>query len=224
MGSEYDVFLSHHGDDKPEVELLANRLQRKAGIRPFLDKWHLVSGKSWQPELAHAIDCSATAAIFFRPHSPGPWHNEEIQVLLDKAARSRDDFRVIPILLAGANADRIDPFLKQRTWVDFRRGLDDHSAFQRLVAAIKGEAVAPDGYELPDEPALYRGLERFDAEQKDYFFGREDDIRRLAKRLADSSFVAMVGASGCGKSSLARAGLHTDPASKSFRQSVAGIL
>jgi TIR domain len=46
MASEYDVFLSHHGDDKPEVELLANRLQSEAGIRPFLDKWHLVAGKS----------------------------------------------------------------------------------------------------------------------------------------------------------------------------------
>jgi hypothetical protein len=46
--------------------------------------------------------------------------------------------------------------------------------------------------------------------QKDFFFGREDDIRRLAKRLASSRFVAIVGASGCGKSSLARAWLHTD--------------
>ena len=38
MGSEYDVFLSHKGDDKPEVELLATRLKGEAGLRPFLDK------------------------------------------------------------------------------------------------------------------------------------------------------------------------------------------
>lgn len=66
-GSEYDVFLSHCGVDKPEVELLATRLRREAGLRPFLDKWHLVSGRSWQPELEHAIECSSTAAIFFGP-------------------------------------------------------------------------------------------------------------------------------------------------------------
>jgi hypothetical protein len=209
-GSEYDVFLSHCGVDKPEVELLATRLRREAGLRPFLDKWHLVSGRSWQPELEHAIECSSTAAIFFGPQGKGPWHSEEMQVLLDKAARSRNDFRVIPVLLPGASADAIDVFLKQRTWVDFRPGPDDPSAFQRLVAGIKGEAVEPNGYELPDEPAPYRGLERFEAKQKDFFFGREDDIRRLAKRLASSRFVAIVGASGCGKSSLARAGLHTD--------------
>jgi hypothetical protein len=30
MGSEYDVFLSHKGDDKPEVELLASDSRRRA--------------------------------------------------------------------------------------------------------------------------------------------------------------------------------------------------
>ncbi len=158
MGSEYDVFLSHKGDDKPEVELLAARLKGEAGLRPFLDKWQLRAGMSWQPELENAIDRSASAAIFFGPHSIGPWHNEEIKVLLDKAARTRDDFRVIPVLLPGASADTISGFLKQRTWVDFRSGLDNQSAFQRLVAGIKGEVVEPDGYRLPDEPAPYRGL------------------------------------------------------------------
>jgi hypothetical protein len=41
-GSEYDVFLSHKADDKAEVELLGARLKEQAGLRPFLDKWHLV--------------------------------------------------------------------------------------------------------------------------------------------------------------------------------------
>jgi len=213
-GSTYDVFFSYNGVDKAEVELLATRLQREAGLLPFLDKWHLVPGEPWQPELERAIEQSSTAAIFFGPQGRGPWHIEEMQVLLDKAARSRNDFRVIPVLLPGASAEALDAFLKQRTWVDFRSRLDDLSAFQRLVAGIKGEATEPNGYELPDEPAPYRGLERFEADQKDFFFGREDDIRRLARRLAHSRFVAIVGASGCGKSSLARAGLHSDVASR----------
>ena len=32
----------------------------------------------------------------------------------------------------------ISGFLKQRTWVDFRSGLDNQNAFRRLVAGIKG--------------------------------------------------------------------------------------
>jgi TIR domain len=90
MGSEYNVFLSHKPDDKAEVELLRARLNERAGLRPFLDKWHLVPGESWQPELQHAIGRSSSAAVFFCPNGTGPWHTEEIHVLLDKAARTRD--------------------------------------------------------------------------------------------------------------------------------------
>ncbi|MFA5924524.1 MAG: TIR domain-containing protein [Methylococcaceae bacterium] len=211
---QYDVFLSHNSGDKPEVELLAKRLKEEAGLKPFLDKWQLIPGKPWQLELENAIDRSATAALFFGPHGEGPWHNEEIQMLLDKAARARDNFRAIPVLLPGANAEAINRFLKQRTWVDFRSGLDDDDAFQRLVAGIKGEVVESPGYELPDEPAPYRGLEPFNAEQKDYFFGRDEDILELVDRLTCQRFIAVIGASGSGKSSLVRAGLHTDVATK----------
>jgi hypothetical protein len=39
--STYDVFLSHNSADKPAVEELARRLEDEAGLRPFLDRWHL---------------------------------------------------------------------------------------------------------------------------------------------------------------------------------------
>ena len=49
--------------------------------------------------------------------------------------------RVIPVLLPGAPDPREKPlprFLRRLTWVDFRAGLDDEDAFQRLVAGIRG--------------------------------------------------------------------------------------
>ena len=70
-GSTYDVFFSYNGVDKAEVELLATRLQREAGLLPFLDKWHLVPGEPWQPELERAIEQSSTAANFLRPTGQG---------------------------------------------------------------------------------------------------------------------------------------------------------
>ena len=48
---QYDAFLSHNTEDKPQVELLASRLQDDAGLRPFLDKWHLVPGDPWQEDI-----------------------------------------------------------------------------------------------------------------------------------------------------------------------------
>jgi len=38
----YDVFLCHNGCDKVMVEIIAQRLEDEANLRPFLDKWHLV--------------------------------------------------------------------------------------------------------------------------------------------------------------------------------------
>src|SRR5690348_374118 len=53
----------------------------------------------------------------------------------------------------------------------------------------------------------YPGLRPFDFGDREYFFGREAQIRSLRDKLATSRLTAVVGRSGCGKSSLVRAGL-----------------
>ncbi len=61
--------------------------------------------------------------------------------------------------------------------------------------------------ELAQEICPYRGLECFDEAHAEYFFGREDLTDQLIEKLKTRNFVAVVGASGSGKSSLVRAGL-----------------
>ncbi|NJN84237.1 MAG: CHAT domain-containing protein [Caldilineaceae bacterium] len=58
----------------------------------------------------------------------------------------------------------------------------------------------------PGEPP-FKGLEFFDTDDADLFFGREALTAELAARLRTPRFLAIIGASGSGKSSLARAGL-----------------
>lgn len=55
----------------------------------------------------------------------------------------------------------------------------------------------------------YRGLEAFDEAHAPFFFGRETIVSDLVERLTEQrkQFVAVVGASGSGKSSVVRAGL-----------------
>lgn len=53
----------------------------------------------------------------------------------------------------------------------------------------------------------YPGLRPFDTEEAHLFFGRDQQIAELIGRLQRSRFVAVVGVSGGGKSSLVRAGL-----------------
>ncbi len=90
-----------------------------------------------------------------------------------------------------------------------------------LVRAIPG--LAPDAAldlvppwwpqvvedEIPPDPGEppFKGLQSFDVHDAGLFFGREALAARLVERLHDERFLAVVGASGSGKSSLVRAGV-----------------
>lgn len=74
------------------------------------------------------------------------------------------------------------------------RGHDEGMSFvgaRRLVAG--------------DNPFI--GLRPFGVADADVFFGREAQVATLLARLGDTRFLAVVGASGCGKSSLVLAGV-----------------
>jgi class 3 adenylate cyclase/tRNA A-37 threonylcarbamoyl transferase component Bud32 len=60
---------------------------------------------------------------------------------------------------------------------------------------------------LPVTECPYRGLLAFQADDREFFFGREEVVHDLITRLAPGRLVAVVGASGSGKSSVLRAGL-----------------
>src|SRR5215510_4838487 len=137
---QYHVFLSHSSNDKKYVERIAERLEDEVGLKPFLDKWHLIPGEPWQEALEEALDASETCAVFLGSTGLGPWENEEMRSALDERVRDKT-LRVIPILLPGADPkdDKTLPrFLRRLTWVDFRGGLDDQDMFQCFVAGIRG--------------------------------------------------------------------------------------
>ena len=63
--------------------------------------------------------------------------------------------------------------------------------------------------ELPTPAARcpYRGLVPYDVDDDETYFGRDREVETCLRRLTTSSFVAVVGPSGSGKSSLVRAGV-----------------
>jgi WD40 repeat protein len=68
--------------------------------------------------------------------------------------------------------------------------------------------VAP-GLSIPPRAGAcpYRGLMAFRSEDDDLFFGRDEVVASILERLLETGFMAVVGASGSGKSSLVRAGV-----------------
>jgi hypothetical protein len=214
--SQFHVFLSHNSADKPLVEELARRLV-KEGLQPWLDKWNLIPGEPWQEAIEEALAKCVTCAVFIGPSGTGPWHNEEMRAAIDRRVNC-GQFRVIPVLLPGAERDersRLPTFLIAATWVEFRHSLDDPEAFHRLVCGIRGVEPGPGpGQASYQGECPYRGLQVFDVQHAPFFFGREaltdwllNALRSTPGAGLENRFLGIIGASGSGKSSLARAGL-----------------
>lgn len=65
----------------------------------------------------------------------------------------------------------------------------------------------------------YPGLRSFEPHESFLFHGRESHTQELLARLANHRFLAVVGTSGSGKSSLVRAGLLPDSCPRSIADS-----
>ena len=124
---------------------------------------------------------------------------------LNVAARIRGLADGNQIFLSAETATLVDAHLPEGgSLVD----LGDH----RLRGVSRPErvfALAASGLDVP-RPATdcpYQGLLAFDVGDTDRFFGRSAAVADLVERVKQGGFVALVGSSGSGKSSVLRAGL-----------------
>jgi internalin A len=95
---------------------------------------------------------------------------------------------------------------------DFRRKLEQH--LDQLLTRIRDASLGPvRQVTTAPEPTWagdpYPGLRSFEPEEAPIFFGRREETAELVRWVAEESrrFVAVVGVSGSGKSSLVKAGL-----------------
>src|SRR4051794_14205485 len=206
VAPEYDVFVSYSTRDRLAVEDLVQGL-RNARLNPWFDRWALTAGCSWQQEITAGIRASGACAVCVGPGDLGDWSREEFEVALMRAATD-PSFRIFVVLLPGLadpfDPSRLSPFLTTRTWVDLRAGLGD---LQPLVNAVRGLPSAGPAQAVESGRLPYRGLRPFEEDDADVFFGRDAEAQRALEKLKASRFLAVVGASGSGKSSLVRAGV-----------------
>jgi WD40 repeat protein/DNA-binding SARP family transcriptional activator len=74
------------------------------------------------------------------------------------------------------------------------------------AAAARLVGIEREASPVPGDPP-YKGMRYFDAVDAVRFFGREELVHRIVSRVRERRFVAVIGASGSGKSSLVRAGV-----------------
>ena len=207
MAGSFDVFFSYSTIDHAAVTRVARALHER-GIRVFLDRWYLAAGQPWPQALERALASCGAVAVFLGAEGFGPWQQRERDLALDRQGHD-PGFPVIPVLLSPA--DPALGFLRLNTWVDLSAGTEDEVAIEILAAAIRRQPPGPLALQqiaaVRAEVCPYRGLRPFREEDEPFFFGRGTSNETLVATLARQPFVAVVGASGSGKSSVVRAGL-----------------
>jgi WD40 repeat protein/serine/threonine protein kinase len=108
------------------------------------------------------------------------------------------------------SVQEIDAVIQKATAKDPGERYPDVLSFARAFRlAVLGEGSAPLASPSPrlEVTNPYKGLHAYTEADGDVFFGRQNLIEKLLAHLAESRFLAIVGPSGSGKSSLVRAGL-----------------
>jgi len=136
---QFDVFLCHNTSDKTEVEKIAYKL-KELGLVPWLDKWELIPGRSWQRLLEAQIEQVSSAAVFVGKNGMGPWQEQEISAFLHQF--NKRACPIIPVLLQNApKKPNLPLFLQEKGWVDFRQKQPDHP-IELLFWGIKGQRLS----------------------------------------------------------------------------------
>jgi len=131
----FDVFLCHHSADMAAVKSLGRALVDH-GILPWLDEWELPPGQPWQPLLERQIETIGAAAVCVGPGGFGAWHEQEMRGFLNEFARRQLPLITVLLLPPGAADPSLPLFLRNFTWVDFRKAEPDPMA--QLVWGITG--------------------------------------------------------------------------------------
>ena len=183
---------------------LADRL-RQAGLDVWLDLEELKPADRWMESLENALARADAFAVYVGKSGIRGWVAREVRVALE---RNTDDagFHVIPILGSGSEPESLPFFLAQHQWLDMRAGFAEPADLKRLVGAILKRRCETISLISPNQPP-FRGLLPFDVGHAHLFFGRDRETGELLEQLRANRFLAVVGSSGSGKSSLVRAGL-----------------
>jgi cellulose biosynthesis protein BcsQ len=207
----YDVFLSYIEDDRAAAESIRDRLLR-AGLTIF----DLPTEPQLDPTSAavtgiqRALEQSRAILLLLGASGQAAWQNEVLRAMFEERTRAAN-IPCAAILLPGTPTPKfasLPRFIAERQWVDLRKSLDDEAGFERLIAVLTDQqAGKPAPRAAVEHGAPFMGLNPFGEQDASLFFGRNQQVAQLVERARDDRFIALLGPSGSGKSSLVRAGL-----------------
>ena len=213
------LFISHSSKDKRWAEEVRAALGEE-GYESFLDSHPddgIPVGAKWEQTLWQRLKRSRGVVVLCTTNwLASPWCVAEAMIARERgkpvfllAAPDVADNRQLEGPRNTEAAPRVPDFLRDTQFISLA-GLDAKEGYRRLWRGLEEEGLQ-DAFPEPTRP--YPGLEPFQASDAAVFFGRDDDIARVMgalnrrRRNNAKGFILILGASGCGKSSLVRAGV-----------------
>jgi WD40 repeat protein len=201
------LFLSHSSADNDAARRLSGRLQQQGFAAPFLDidpENGITAGENWEKRISIELRKADAVVFLASPASVGSkWCTAEVFL-----ARSIGK-PVFPVPLTDMAPSSL---LADTQWIKFSPDLEN--VMEQLLTALRHADLDTDGsFTWDARRPPYPGLDAFTGDDAAVFFGREQEAREVRDKLrptlerGSGRFVALLGPSGSGKSSLISAGV-----------------
>ncbi|RKT46630.1 SUMF1/EgtB/PvdO family nonheme iron enzyme [Thiocapsa rosea] len=214
------LFISHSSHDKTWAETIHAALRGRGYQTLFLDSHPddgIHAGAKWERTLWQRLRQSRGMVVLCSRHwLRSPWCVAEAMMARERgkplfllAKPDVIDGRIAKGNASDEPATVLPDFLKDTQFISLS-GLSDEEVLERLWRGLEAEGLKDD-FPLPERP--YPGLGAFQETDAAIFFGRDEAIERVRgvlnrrRKRNTAGFVLVLGASGCGKSSLVRAGV-----------------
>ena len=201
------IFISHSSRDAEQAEQMKAWLHQKGFAETFLDfdkHAGIPPGANWEKELYSKIEQSEAMIVIATPN----WLDSKWCFAEFTQARALGK-PIFPIIYTPLGDRLVSPDIHHLNLLS-----DGEGGLERLSLALRQIAIdAQGGFAWDPNRQPYPGLMHFTEEDAAIYFGRDDEIRRLIERLnarraqGGKKLIALLGASGSGKSSLLRAGV-----------------
>ncbi len=195
----YDLFVSYAEADRPWVEGYLLDVLSQAGVRCHSEAAFAL-GVPRLLEFERAIRQSRRVLLVLSPAYLAEGFTQFADLLAQSYGLETATWPVIPLIL---HPVKLPPRLAILTALD----ATDPDAWPRTLERLLADLQRPFPAIPPCPPCPYPGMAPFSESDSARFFGRDVEVSIILEQLRLHSFLAVIGPSGSGKSSLVFAGL-----------------
>ncbi|MBV9386845.1 MAG: TIR domain-containing protein [Chroococcidiopsidaceae cyanobacterium CP_BM_ER_R8_30] len=197
--TKYDLFISYADADRGWVKGYLLDALKQAGIC-YHSEAAFALGTVRLFEFERAIQQSRRTLLVLSPAYIADCSEQFIVSLAQCYGLDTATWPVIPLILHPVE-------LPPRLSVLVKLNATNPDEWEEAVARLCADVHRPVPDSLPQPTCPYPGMVPFSEDMSDRFFGRDKEVKELIERLRLHPFIAVIGPSGSGKSSLVFAGL-----------------